>query len=183
MEACRQWRLCFWRVWTQLFAPSPGTVATCLVLWPAHHDHPSPPHSVWDRLWLSQTVRYIKVHHLVHHQCTLWKARAGSRLLFQPLGSHPYPCPRQKPLYHQGDDSLTQDCGSSLSKPGPTPQHGTNASTPWEKAWPMVTLDPALPPNPPGIGRLHRDDPIQWHGFKTKMCMFSLISSNKMKRQ
>ena len=35
------------------------------------------------------------------------------------------------------------------------------ASTSQEKAWLMVTLDPALLPNALGIGRLHRDDPIQ----------------------
>lgn len=183
MEACRQWRLCFWRAWTQLFAPSPGTVATCLVLRPAHHDHPSTPHPVWDRLWPQPLLLQPQAVTRQNHQCTLGKARAGSRLLFQPLGSHRYPWPRQK-LYSTKDmiTSLRIVAPASANLAPPLNMAAT-ASTPREKAWPVVTLDPALPPNPPGIGRLHRDDPIQWHGFKTKMCMFSLISSNKMRRQ
>ena len=149
----------------------------------AHCDYSSTARPVWDGLWPQPSYSHP----------TLWQCRITSVPWEKPglaPGSYsnllcPIPSPGQDRNLYSTKEMITLLRTVAAASPNLAPHLNVavTASTSQGKTWPMITFDLALPPNPLGIDRLHRDDPIQWHGFKTKMCMFSLISSNKVKRQ
>lgn len=144
MEAGGKWRLCFLKGVDTLFALSPGTVATCLVLlisppWLLQHTSPCLRQAL-----TSAPPAPAPLCDKVESPVYLGK---GQGWLKSPLPASWAPClplAKLEASIAPGDDNLTQNCGFSLSKPWPHLSTWQQLLASQEKSWLMVTLDPAL---------------------------------------
>lgn len=153
---------------------------TCLVLWPACYDCSSAPYPCLRQALTSASPAPAPLLNKAETISAPWeKPGLAPASYSSPLS--PSSSPGQGRNLYSTKETLRSlrivaPAPQTLSPP---PDRAVTASTSQKKTCPMITLDPALPPKPLDIGRLHRDVPTastQRHDFKTKKGMFSLIS-------